>query len=234
MKKCIVLMSLVIAAAATLAEAAESRTLTHTVPQGTLNRLVLESGIGDIDIEAAVGATEITVEVVLTPRRGGFFSSKRRAAQEVEAASLSVRTRGDRLELKITPEADDDRRFEENWSITIPTSVALKLTHGVGDISVRSADSGIGIESGVGEVGVDATGGDISIELGVGTAVVRAPAAAYASAEGAAGVGDARLTVQGKTIESAGFVSHAATWEGNGTSHIEVEVGVGDAVIKLD
>ena len=32
-------------------------------------------------------ASEITIEVVLTPRRGGFFSSKARAEQEVESAS---------------------------------------------------------------------------------------------------------------------------------------------------
>lgn len=234
MKKQIVLMTLVMTAAGFVAEAGESRTLTHSTAVGSITRLVLESGIGDVDIVAAPGASEITVEVVLTPRRGGFFSSKRRAEQEVENAALSAEVQRDRLKLTITPEADDDRRFEEDWHIRIPSTLALKLTHGVGDISISGADSGIGIELGVGEVGVENAGGDISVELGVGTAVVRARAEAYASAEGAAGVGDARLTILGQKIASGGFVSHSATWEGDGTFHIEVEVGVGDAVITLD
>lgn len=234
MKKHIFLMTLVMTAAAFVVEAGESRTLSHSTAAGSITRLVLESGIGDIDIVASPEATEITVEVVLTPRRGGFFSSKRRAEQEVENAVLSAEVKRDRLNLAITPTADDDRRFEEDWHITVPSTVTLRLTHGVGDVSIRGAQSGIGIESGVGEVGVEHAGGDISIELGVGTAAVRARAAAYASAEGEAGVGDARLTVLGQKIASGGFVSHSATWEGDGTFHIEVAVGVGDAVITLE
>lgn len=234
MKKQIILLALVMSAASGIAAAGESRTLTHTTAAGSISRLVLHSGIGDIDIDAALGATEITIEVVLTPRRGGFFSSKRKAEQEVQNAGLSADVANDRLKLAITPEADDDRRFEEDWHITLPSTVALKLNHGVGDISIRGAEAGIGIDSGVGEVGVKNAGGDISIELGVGTAVVHAQAAAYASAEAEAGVGDARLTVRGQKIASGGFVGHAANWEGDGTLHIEVSVGVGDAVIQLD
>lgn len=234
MKKHVIFFAMMVTAAGVVAEAGESRTLSHSTAVGSITRLVLESGIGDVDIVAAEGATEITVEVVLTPRRGGFFSSKRKAEQEVENATLSAVVKRDHLNLSITPDADDDRRFEEDWHITVPSSVALKLTHGVGDISIRGTDSGIGIESGVGEIGVENAGGDISIELGVGTAVVHARAEDYASAEGAAGVGDARLTVRGEKISSGGFVGHSATWEGDGTFHIEVEVGVGDAVIKLD
>ena len=223
-----------ISAAGVVADAAESRTLTRSVTAGTINRLVLDSGIGDVEIDAVPGATEITIEVVLTPRRGGFFSSKRKAEQEVENASLTAEVNRDRLKLGISPKADHDRRFEENWSVSIPTNVAVKLNHGVGDVDIRGTDSGIEIDSGVGEVRLEVSKGDVSIDLGVGTAVVRAPAAPYASAEGAGGVGDARLTIRGEKIASGGFVSHAATWEGDGTFHIEVSVGVGDAVITLE
>jgi hypothetical protein len=152
----------------------------------------------------------------------------------VEAASLSAEVRRDRLEVTIEPKADDDRRFEENWTVTIPASIAVKMNHGVGDIDIRGVEKGIEIDSGVGDVRVEAGGGDVSIDLGVGTAVVRAPAAVYASAEGAGGVGEANLTVRGEKISSGGFIGHSATWEGDGSFHIEVSVGVGDAVITLD
>jgi hypothetical protein len=234
MKRRVVLIFLFVVAMVVTADAGDTRTLTRSVDAGSFTRLVLDSGIGDVEIIAAPDATEIAIEVVLTPRRGGFFSSKHRAEQEVEAAVLSAEIKRDRLQLKITPEADDDRRFEENWSITLPASVALKLSHGVGDIDIRGAEAGVDIESGVGEVRVEVGGGEVSIELGVGTAVVRGPAAAYASAEGAGGVGDARITARGEKISGAGFVSHSATWKGDGNFHIEVSVGVGDAVITLE
>lgn len=234
MKRCPILVVLLISAGLATADAADTRTLTRSVTAGSISELVLDSGIGDIEIQAVPGTDEIAVEVVLTPRRGGIFSSKRRAEQEVEAASLSAEIKHDRLELTIKPKADDDRRFEENWSVTIPANVAVTLNHGVGDIDIRGADSGVEIDSGVGEIRVEAGGGDISIDLGVGTAVVRAPASVYASAEGAGGVGDANLTVRGKKISSGGFVGHSATWEGDGTFHIEVSVGVGDALITLE
>lgn len=234
MKKTLLLVPLLILAGVAASDGAESRTLSHSVPAGSIERLVLDSGIGDVEIHGVGSASEVQIEVVLTPRRGGFFSSKRRAAQEVDSASLSADINGKRLSLRIEPKADDDRRFEEAWSILIPTSIAVEVDHGVGDIDIRGVGAGIEIDSGVGEIRVEAEQGDIMIDLGVGTAVVRAPAAAVASAEGAGGVGDARLTVRGEKISSGGFVSHAATWEGDGRFHIEVSVGVGDAVITLD
>ena len=234
MKKTLLLVPIFIFAGVVVSDGAETRTLSQSVPAGSIEKLVLDSGIGDVEIHGVGSAAEIKIEVVLTPRRGGFFSSKRRAAQEVESASLSAEIKGDRLSLRVAPKADDDRRFEEAWSILVPKSIAVELDHGVGDIDIRGVDAGIEIDSGVGEIRVEAEEGDIVIDLGVGTAVVRAPAAAFASAEGAGGVGDARLTVRGEKISSGGFVSHAATWEGDGQFHIEVSVGVGDAVIKLD
>ncbi len=234
MKRCAISVFLLVLVAALTADAADTRTLTRSVDAASITRLVLDSGIGDVEIIATPDATEIAIEVILTPRRGGFFSSKRRAEEEVEAATLSADIKRDRLQLKITPEADDDRRFEENWSIRLPATVAVKLDHGVGDVDIRGIDAGVEVDSGVGEVRVEVGGGDVSIDLGVGTAVVRGPAAAYASAEGSGGVGDARISARGEKISGAGFVSHSATWEGDGTFHIEVSVGVGDAVITLE
>ena len=210
------------------------RTLTHSISAEALDALDLSSGIGDVQVTAREGVNEISIEVLLTPRRGGFFSSKRKAEQDVEAASLKTKVKGTRLKLGIDPAADDDRRFEERWTIELPPNLFFTLNHGVGDVIVRGLREGLEIDSGVGDVKVEVASGDISIDLGVGTAVVQAPAESYGSAEGAGGVGDARLTIRGEKISSGGFVSHSATWTGDGRYHIEVSVGVGDAVITLD
>jgi hypothetical protein len=227
-------IAFMIVAVSVLAHSADSRTITRNLAAEGIQVLDLDTGIGDVEIRALDSIDEVRIEILLTPRRGGFFSSKRKAEQEVEAASLSAKTKGNRLALHIEPKADDDRRFEENWSIEVPSGFKVEINHGVGDLDIRGPIKGIEIDSGVGDILVEVAEGDITIDLGVGKAVVRAPAAAYASAEGAGGVGDAQLTILGEKISSGGFVSHVATWSGKGRDHIEVSVGVGDAVITLD
>jgi len=233
--KNISLAAIVFLACALSVDAAGPRTLTHSEPAAEIEVLDFSSGIGDVMITAREGIDNIAVEVQLTPRRGGIFSSKRQAEREVEAASLHAVSQGHRLVLRIDPPADEDRRFEERWTIEMPANIRLTLDHGVGDVVIRNIAADIDVESGVGDVEIVALDGNIVVDLGVGTAMVHAQAAAYATAEAAGGVGDARLTVQGKRIESGGFVSHEANWTtGEGEHDIEVSVGVGDAVITLE
>ena len=233
MKKIIFVLP-VILACALMVEAAGPKTLTRTIQAGAIDTLDLSSGIGDVTITAREAIDEVAIEVVLTPRRGGIFSSKRQAERDVEAASLEAAVKHESLKLRISPADDDDRRFEEKWIIEIPSRLAIKLEHGVGDVVIRAARAGIELDSGVGEIDVEAAEGDITIDLGVGNAVVRAPAAFYASAEAAGGVGSARVTVRGEEIEGGGFVSHAASWSGDGSYRLDVSVGVGDAIIVLE
>ena len=233
MKRAVLVLTVLMAFALT-AEADGPRTLTETLPAGGIDTLDVGSGIGDVSIVAVEGADEISVEVVLTPRRGGIFSSKRQAEREVEAAFLEAAIKGGRLAISIQPPADDDRRFEERWTIGMPPQIALALDHDVGDIAVMGIRAGVEIDSGVGDIEIDAVDGDVVVDLGVGTAAVLGNASAYQSAEAASGVGDARLTVLGERVSSGGFVSHAASWSGGGTYRVEVSVGVGDAVVTLD
>ena len=233
MKKTILVLS-VILGCALIPEAAGPKTLTRTIQAVDIDTLDLNSGIGDVTITASEGLAEVAIEVVLTPRRGGIFSSKRQAERDVEAAYLEASVERESLKLRISPADDEDRRFEERWIIEMPTRLALTLQHGVGDVVIRGATAGIELDSGVGDVDVEASEGNIRVDLGVGTAVVRAPAADYAVAEAAGGVGSAGITVRGEEIEGGGFISHAASWSGDGTYRVDVSVGVGDAIIELD
>jgi hypothetical protein len=230
----LILASILVAGCAAPGAAADTRTLSGSVPAEGVQVVTLDSSIGDVEIRAVEGARDITVEVLLTPRRGGFFSSKKRAEQDVEDASLSIKASGGELALHVAPKGGDDRRFEEDWRIEMPPAVAFELDHGVGDIDIRGLASRIEIDSGVGDVRVEALGGDIAVDIGVGDVLVRAPAAAYASAEGSGGVGEVSLTVVGEHIESGGFVGKSASWKGTGSGRIEVSAGVGDTVITLD
>jgi hypothetical protein len=233
MKKLFLVLPIILVCALTV-EAAGPKTMTRTIPASDIETLDLDSGVGDVTITARDGLDEVAIEVVLTPRRGGIFSSKRQAELDVEAASLEAAVKRESLRLRISPTDDDDRRFEERWIIEMPSRLKVKLEHGVGDIVIEGAAAGVELDSGVGDVEVEIPEGDITIDLGVGTSVVRAPASAYGAAEAAGGVGSARITVLGEKIEGGGFVSHSASWSGDGSYRIEVSVGVGDAVIELE
>jgi hypothetical protein len=232
MRNTILAIALILAVAPLAA--AGSRTLTSAVDASAVTDLHLESGIGDVKITATQGSDEVLIEVLLKPRRGGIFSSMRKAEREVAAASLKTRTDGATLMVGVDPPADDERRFEEQWTIEIPARLAVEMDHGVGDVEITGMSSALELDSGVGDVAVTQRAGSIALDLGVGTAVVRAPAVEVKMAEAASGVGDARITVKGETIEGGGFISHAASWQGDGSSMIEVSVGVGDAIIKLE
>jgi len=233
MKKLILVLPIILACTL-MVEAASPKSMTRTIQAGEIDTLDLSSGIGDVTITARDGLDEVAIEVVLTPRRGGIFSSKRQAERDVEAASLEAAVKSESLRLRISPGDDEDRRFEERWIIEMPSRLAIKLDHGVGDIVIKGARSGVELDSGVGDVDVEASEGDIAVDLGVGTAVVRAPAAVYGVAEAAGGVGSASVTVRGEKIEGGGFVSHAASWSGDGSYRLDVSVGVGDAIIELE
>ena len=171
MKKLIFVLP-VILACALMVEAAGPKTLTRTIQAGAIDTLDLSSGIGDVTITAREAIDEVAIEVVLTPRRGGIFSSKRQAERDVEAASLEAAVKHESLKLRISPADDDDRRFEEKWIIEIPSRLAIKLEHGVGDVVIRAARAGIELDSGVGDIDVEAAEGDITIDLGVGNGLL--------------------------------------------------------------
>ena len=100
MKKQILALSIILAVAVS-ANAADSKTMTRTLQAADIETLDLDSGIGDVTISGRDGLDEIAIEVVLTPRRGGIFSSKRKAERDVEAATLAASVQRDRLKLKI-------------------------------------------------------------------------------------------------------------------------------------
>ena len=211
---------------------AAARVLDRSIPAAGLERIEIEAGVGDVRVE--VGEDDsIHVEVTLEPRRGGLFSSIRTAEREVQEATLEVETAGSALQLRVGTNADE-RRFEERWTVAMPARLALQLELGVGDVEVRGLAGGITLEAGVGDVVVDTESGDLDLEVGVGDLSVRAPAAAYASVRCAAGVGEARIRVQGEALGGGGFVGSSASWTGSGSHHLKAELGVGDASVTLE
>jgi hypothetical protein len=213
--------------------AGSPRLLEGEVGSAGVDKVRLDSGVGDIEVTALDDTDRITVSVELRPRRGGFFSSMKKAQREVDEAELRMDVSKGVLRLEIETDSDD-RHFEERWQIELPAELDFDLDIGVGDVEIRGIAGDLTIDAGVGDVVAEAVSGDISIDVGVGDAVVRAAAADYGSVEGSGGVGDAKLVVRGERISSSGFVGKSAEWTGEGSRSIEISMGVGDAEVILD
>ena len=77
--------------------------------------------------------------------------------------------------------------------------------------------------------------GDIKVELGIGELKIEGAAADYGSVSGEVGVGDFTLRATGGSREeSRVLVSKESNWTGSGPAKIEAEVGIGEAVVRLE
>ena len=232
MKRIWIVLAIALAIAAPLSAAAP-RILDGRVPAVDLETVRIDAGVGDIEITAVDGADEVSVTVELKARRGGFFSSLKKAQAEVDEAELRLDVSRGVLRLKISTESDD-RHFEERWTVELPARLGCNLDLGVGDIDVRGTSGDLTADLGVGDLTAVTVSGDLNIDIGVGGASVEAAAADYGAVDGSGGVGDAQLTVRGERISSSGFVGKSAEWTGSGERIIDISVGVGDAKVTLE
>ncbi len=210
---------------------AADRTLEESHPAGGVDRLRIINGVGDVTMVS--GDTDVIhVEITLTPRRGGVFSSMKKAEQEVEAAVLNASEHNRKLRLELDS-VSDEPRFEARWMVTVPSRVGVELELGVGDVRLSGLAGGVEMEVGVGNATIEVSEGDVEVSVGVGNGTVRGPAEAFGSASASGGVGGASIDAEGEVNSGKGFVGHSSSWRGEGTYRIELEVGVGDASVIL-
>ncbi len=212
------------------AVAGGERVLEHRQPAKGIRTLSLDTGVGDVTVTTGDG-DEIVARVTLKPRRGGFpfFGSSSKGRRQVEAARLEARQSGELLELGIAG-GGKDRRFEENWEVTVPSRLALDLDIGVGDVQVTGVSGGVTVDGGVGDIEIEVPGGNITVDAGVVDVRISIPADAVDIVELDGGVGDCTIhtpdgVVRGKSLGCD------ASWRGRGTASIDVDSGVGDVDI---
>lgn len=197
---------LALAVAGTLA-ADDRRVETFSFDAATLARLEIEHAVGDLEIVDSPGST---VEVIMTARCDGWRC-------DVDEIELVARTSGRTLLMEV----DGYPRFGGDVSVDLeirmPAHLALEIERGVGSTEIRGIT------------------GDIEVEAGVGEIDIEADSAAFRTASAEAGVGEADVRVAGKRIRgSSSFIGGETSWrEGQGSSRIELEVGVGSVDVRL-
>jgi hypothetical protein len=189
------------------------RTLEHTQPAAGLTGVIVQAGVGDVEMVGDSG-TEIRVRVEITKKHHGWFGSSSSDA-EIQRLAIDPSASGGKLTLRLKPDGDKDHSFVENWTVYVPTGFTAQIKLGVGDATV-----------------LDVTG-DVRTELGVGDVKVEGLHASFGDVHASCGVGNATLRTPAGRQEGEGFVAHDLRATGPGRSEIHAEVGVGDVTIRL-
>jgi hypothetical protein len=205
----IVIATIAISCAVPALAAEQRRTLTVEQPAAGIMRLVIDSGVGDIEVVGSEVAA-ITGSIEVSAKK-----SSHRKRNPVEQLELDARRAGATLYLEVKGVEDDHHDWGEEWVLSVPKSLALSIDLGVGDVEARDLSGGVEVDLGVGEVTIEgehAVHGRIDAECGVGDVELRTP--------------DGRQ-------RGHGFIGKELQADGPGKAVINVDVGVGDVTIRL-
>ncbi|MDH3402144.1 MAG: hypothetical protein OEP45_00910 [Acidobacteriota bacterium] len=171
--------------------------------------------VGELTIEGVSGA-ELSIEV--TGRCKRHTESCDEHLDEVE---LEVRERRGSVVVEVAPYS--------KWRWWDSLELEAWRRH--------PADRPLAVDMGVGELTVKGTQGDLELDLGVGEASVELAARFVRSVHVDAGIGDTELLVPDGWVdgERSFLIGSEASWrDGTGAARIYVDVGVGEAVVRLD
>lgn len=188
------------------ASAATEVTRHHSIDTSGVTKIEVKNGVGTVSIAPTTGET-LSAEVFIEGNRSGVFRRK----TDVSEFDIEVERSGNTLKLSF-----GENNTQANWHIQMPVIDALYVNLGVGQVDIEVLDTAVDVNNGVGEVNISAKvdyTGKISVNTGVGNAKIT----------GAFNVETKRAIVSERS---------EATGEGNRT--INVEVGVGDAQVKLN
>jgi hypothetical protein len=197
------------ALAGTFAWAANNQvTRTLDVDLGNVDALVIDGGVGTMDIVPVPGTT-LRIEVEIEGNRTGLLRRKR------DVTDIALAQHLDNGELSIELTEDDFDDLEVHWIIEMPAVATTSLNLAVGQLIAR----------------VGATALDVNV--GVGQAAVTAARMDTGHIEASAGVGSATLHGVNRSDSQRAFVSENAEGFGDGAFDMEVNVGVGEAAVFL-
>jgi hypothetical protein len=177
--------------------------------------LSVEAPVGKLTIHAVdIDHIEAHLDVLCD-------EDSRRCRERAKNIRLRSDRDGDDLELEVAgyPRGNSGRNPPRAYlELRVPRSLAVRLELGVGEIEVRGMH------------------GDLDAELGVGEVNVFVPEAAVRNVGIDVGVGEAELSPRPSGTRSSRFLflGNEVDWqEGSGAADVNVEVGVGEAHVKL-
>ena len=205
----IVIAAIAVSCAVPALAAEQRRVFTVDQPADGITRLVIDSGVGDIDVVGS-DVTTITGSVEVSGKKSSL--RKRNLLEKLE---LDVRRAGSTLYLEVKGDEDDHHDWGEEWVLSVPEALALSIDLGVGDVEARDLSGGV------------------EVDLGVGEVTVEGEHAAFGRIHADCGVGDVELRTPEGRQRGEGFIGHELRANGPGKASIDIDIGVGEATIRL-
>ncbi|MEX0963817.1 MAG: hypothetical protein WDZ52_07255 [Pseudohongiellaceae bacterium] len=181
------------------------KTISRTIDIALASSVEIEASVAEMDIEFYDGEL-IELEIEVEAERN-WLSWRRGNVDDVE---LKVNSGDENIYLGIP-----DRKIQQHWRVRMPASLAVAISVGVGDLDLKNLSNNLEMDVGVGSVRV--TIGDAN----------------YGMIRASSGVGDSSIRGFGhETDNERSFVSSDSYYHGSGELEVNIEVGVGDTVVR--
>jgi hypothetical protein len=210
MKRHLILVFVFLVAGAAAA-GAEHVTLDYSKPAQGITRVVLEAGVGDVEI-IGDGSSTVTARVDVSPKGSHFWNHH---DEDLTGLQIESELRGSTLSLRVGHDRHEDHAWSESWTVHVPNRLAVKVELGVGDTKVLDV------------------AGDVDVEVGVGDISVEGEQSSFGTVHASSGVGNASLRTPQSREDGEGFIAHSLRSSGPGASQIKISAGVGDTEIRL-
>lgn len=188
------------------------RSLTGDFPTAGVQRVDLRLPPGSVRIEPSPDG-RLRVELGI---HCSFDDS--RCEDRAEQLTLESNRQGNTLEVRVDGMSSfSSLRLHIRGRILVPQGKALEVDLPAGELKITGVRGDLSVDVGAGEVAIVMHEGDVrSVRLGVG-------------------IGEASLSVTGRSIEGSGWLGHKVRWgEGSGASRVAVNLGVGELDVTLD
>ncbi len=192
----------------------EVRSITRSFEVTSGQEIELDLPLGDVVVTAG-DADRVEIEIIVT-----CGSSSRRCRERAEEIRLDEANRGRRLRLEV-----------EGYSNRLTNRPRVEV-----HLSIPAANA-LAVEIGVGSMRVEDLVGEIRIDLGVGKVTAFVDPEQIGSIRLSVGIGSADIHPRSRNQRSSGFLflGNEVYWEeGDGKGRIIVDVGVGEAMVRLD
>lgn len=177
----------------------------HEVSVANVNHVVLKNGVGSVYVEQGEGS-DLTIHAVFEGKRSGIM----RRTKDVSDMDVVINQRNGVLTISFS-----ENNVEATWHVSLPAVDKLDVDLGVGLVDVKVGATAVNVDLGVGDAKVEgllSEAGALSAEVGVGAASIR-------------GAHDVKA--------KRAIVSETTSGRGDGEYPISIDIGVGDAGIRL-
>lgn len=214
MKRSIAVFVVVSGVAAVLA-AGDSRTVEGQAQLAADQEIRLDFPVGELEI---VGVDGDRFRIELT---GRCKHNSSRCDEHLEEIEIEIRESRGALRVEVAPHS--------KWRWWNSLQIEARVTH--------PATRPLLVDMGVGELDIEGIAADLEVDLGVGEVSVDLPVEVVKTVYLDAGIGETELLVPDGWVqgERSFLIGSECSWrDGKGEARVRVEVGVGEAVVRLE